>query len=169
MDSLTLRTELHPADLQPIIDLHGRVYSAECGWNATYFKSFVAGPLIEFSRRKRQREQLWLAESAGTLIGCIAIVEASREEAQLRWFVVAPEARGKGLGTLLLTSALTFAREKGYATVSLWTEKSLTRATRLYERAGFKKIEAKAGWKWGAKVVEERHELTFDLSPEVGP
>src|SRR5258708_39861462 len=127
MDSLPLRTELHPADLQPIIDLHGRVYSAECGWNAT-FKSYVAAPLIEFQRRTLTRQRLWLAESAGTLIGCVAIVEASAEVAQLRWFVVAPEARGKGLGTLLLTSSLAFAREKGVATGSLWTEKSLTRA-----------------------------------------
>jgi ribosomal protein S18 acetylase RimI-like enzyme len=168
MDAPTLRTELRPEDLQPIIDLHGRVYAAECGWNAT-FKAYVAAPLIEFARRKKPRERLWLAESGGMLTGCVAIIEASGEEAQLRWLVVAMEARGQGLGTLLLTNAVAFARDRGYMRVILWTESSLTRATRLYERAGFKRVEAKAGWKWGAKVVEERHEFTFDVSPETGP
>ena len=168
MESLSLRTELHPEDLQPIIDLHGRVYASECGWNAT-FKAYVAAPLSEFARRKKPRERLWQAGPSGTLAGCVAIVEASPEEAQLRWFVVSLAARRKGLGTLLLTNAVAFAREQGYAKVSVWTEQSLMRATRLYERAGFKRVEAKAGWKWGAKVVEERYELTFDLSPEVGP
>src|SRR6202044_3188371 len=101
--------ELRHEDLQPIIDLHGRVYAAECGWNAT-FKVYVAGPLMEFARRKKPRERIWLAEAGGRLAGCVAIVEASAEEAQLRWLLVDPEQRRLGLGTRLLTSAVAFAR-----------------------------------------------------------
>jgi N-acetylglutamate synthase-like GNAT family acetyltransferase len=168
MDTPALRTDLRPEDLQPIIDLHGRVFAAECGWNAN-FKTHVAAPLIEFQRHQSRRQRIWLADSAAGVTGCIAILQASPDAAQLRWLVVTPDARGKGLGTRLLTSSLAFARDQGYAKVILWTERSLTAATRLYERAGFKKVEQKSSWKWGSNVVEERYVLKFELSPEVGP
>jgi hypothetical protein len=57
----------------------------------------------------------------------------------------------------LLTEATGFADEQVVRLV-LWTERSLAAAARLYERAGFVKTEEKPGWKWGAKVVEEKYE-----------
>jgi ribosomal protein S18 acetylase RimI-like enzyme len=134
------------------------VFAAECGWN-TSFKAFIAGPLMVFARRQKPRERIWIAEANGSLAGCVGIVEATPDEAQLRWLLVAPDARRNGLGSRLLTNAVAFAREQRYARVSLWTEGSLKAAARLYERVGFEKIEAKAVWKWGSTVVEEKHLL----------
>jgi GNAT superfamily N-acetyltransferase len=156
MDPASIRTDLRYDDLQPIIDLHGRVFAAECGWNAT-FKVYVAGPLMEFHRKAPSGSRIWIAEEDGKLAGCVAVVGQSSEEAQLRWFLVDPDHRRQGLGTRLLTEAVEFAREQGVRLV-LWTERSLTAAARLYERAGFVKTEEKPGWKWGAKVVEEKYE-----------
>jgi ribosomal protein S18 acetylase RimI-like enzyme len=155
---IALRTDLRSDDLQPIIDLHGAVYAKECGWNTT-FEGYVAGPLMAFAKRPSPRSRIWLAERGGTLVGCISIVEATVEDAQLRWFVVAPSERGKGLGKHLLSEALAFARAQGYARVFLWTEASLKAAAGLYGQAGFRKIEERPGWKWGANVVEEKWEM----------
>ena len=61
--------------------------------------------------------------------------------AQLRWFLVDPEARGNGLGTTLLHESVAFCRASRYAAVVLWTVSALDAAARLYVAAGFRKCE----------------------------
>jgi ribosomal protein S18 acetylase RimI-like enzyme len=155
---VSLRTTLEPGDLGSVVRLHGVTYAAERGWDAT-FEAYVAGPLAEFVLRGSPRERLWLAEQEGRLVGCVAIVSAGHETAQLRWFLVAPPARESGLGRRLLAEALAFCRSSGYAEVVLWTEQSLEAAARLYRAVGFAKTERKSGRLWGVDVVEEKYEL----------
>src|SRR5262249_32181441 len=99
--AFTLRTQLRPGDVGAIVRLHGVHYAREHGFDAT-FEAYVAKPLADFVLTPSPRQRLWLAETDGELVGCIAIVAASAAVAQLRWFLVIPEARGHGLGTRLL-------------------------------------------------------------------
>ena len=105
------------------------------------------------------RERLWLLEKEGSLLGSIAIVQASPREAQLRWLLLDPRIRGRGLGGGLVTEAVEFSRACGYEKVILWTEGSLATATALYRKAGFILTQRKPGFIWGAARVEERYEL----------
>src|SRR5687767_5795171 len=114
----TLRTDLRPGDLGAIVALHGVTYAREYGFDAT-FEAYVAGPLAEFVRHRTPRDRLWIAEKDGQLAGCIAIVAASEREAQLRWYLVAPAARGHGLGKTLLTEAVAFCEQCGYEKIFL--------------------------------------------------
>jgi ribosomal protein S18 acetylase RimI-like enzyme len=155
---LALRSELLPGDLGRVVALHGELYAREHGFDLG-FEAYVAGTLAEFALRAGRRERLWLAESAGEIVGCVAIVESSPDAAQLRWFLVAPEARGRGLGQRLLGEALAFARAAGYASIMLLTVSALTVAARLYRAAGFERTESRALRAWGRDVVEERYEL----------
>jgi ribosomal protein S18 acetylase RimI-like enzyme len=157
-DPIAIRTSLRPGDLEGIVTLHGLIYSQERGWDDT-FEAYVAGPLSEFVRNPSDRQRLWIAERNGQLAGCIAIVPAAPRTAQLRWFLVEPSVRGVGLGKRLLDEALVFCKDRGYAEVMLWTERSLTAAAKLYRAAGFRKTEEKARRAWGAEVVEEKYEL----------
>src|SRR5438874_12089374 len=111
--AITLRTDLRPGELGAVVGLHGTVYAREHGFDAT-FEAYVAAPLAEFVRSGSPRERLWLAERGGTLVGCVAIVAASPETAQLRWFLVDPAARGAGLGKRLLAEGISFARQAEY-------------------------------------------------------
>ena len=43
----------------------------------------------------------------------------------------------------------------------LWTEASLTTATRLYRQCGFSLTEQKTGMTWGAERTEERYDLSL--------
>jgi GNAT superfamily N-acetyltransferase len=156
--ALTLRTELAPGDLGSVVHLHGIVYAREYGFDPT-FEAYVAGPLAEFVRRASPRERVWIAERDGGLIGSVAVVAASPQTAQLRWFLVAPAARGAGLGKRLLHEAIAFAKERGYDAMILWTVRALTAAAHLYRAAGFRKVEEKPGRMWGVEVVEEKYEL----------
>jgi ribosomal protein S18 acetylase RimI-like enzyme len=156
--SLTFRTGLKPGDLGTIVHLHGIIYAAEYGFDAT-FEAYVAAPLAEFARRNSPRECLWIAERQGRIAGCVAIVAAAPEVAQLRWFLVDPAARGGGCGKRLLSEAIAFCKEHGYRSIVLWTTSALTAAAHLYRSAGFSKVEEKPGRLWGVDVVEERYEL----------
>jgi N-acetylglutamate synthase-like GNAT family acetyltransferase len=105
--------------------------------------------------------RIWLAEREGVLAGCIAIVAVSAQEAQLRWFVVGPEARGIGLGKRLLDEAIGFCREFGYDSVMLWTVSVLEVAAHLYRAAGFVKVEEHPVHRWGVDVVEEKYSMAI--------
>lgn len=155
---ITLRTNLQPGDLGNIVRMHGLLYAKESGFDPT-FEAYVAGPLSEFVRHGTARERLWLAERDGALVGCIAIVAASAQTAQLRWFLVDPAVRGHGLGTRLIHEAVAFSRWQGYQDIILWTVSALVAASRLYLAAGFAKTEEKPGQLWGMAVVEEKYAL----------
>ena len=159
--AITLRTSLRPGDLGAIVSLHGTLYAREYGFDAT-FEAYVAGPLAEFVRAGSERERLWIAEQEGRLAGCIAIVAASAETAQLRWFLVDPSVRGAGLGKRLLQEAISFSRRCGYNSVLLWTVRALAAAAHLYRWAGFQKVEEKPGRMWGQDVIEEKYELVMN-------
>jgi len=159
-DPITIRTDVRPGDLGAVVQLHGVLYAREYGFDVT-FEAYVAAPLADFACAASPRERLWIAEREGRVVGCIAIVEAAPELAQLRWFLVDPSARGVGLGKKLLGEAVAFARARGYSSVVLWTVSALTAAAHLYHAAGFRKVEQKRGRQWGVDLVEEKYELTL--------
>jgi GNAT superfamily N-acetyltransferase len=110
--TVTVRTDLRPGDVGEVVRLHGLLYARECGFGPT-FEAYVAAPLAEFVCRDSPRERLWIAERDGRVIGCVAVVAAAPDLAQLRWFLVDPATRGAGLGKRLLGEALAFARACG--------------------------------------------------------
>jgi GNAT superfamily N-acetyltransferase len=170
-EGFTLRHDLRPGDLGMIVYLHGTIYAREYGFDPT-FEAYVAGPLAEFVRSQTNRERLWIAERGGQIAGCIAVVAASDAEAQVRWFLVDPSARGLGLGKLLLNEALGFCRICGYASIFLWTVSALKAAACLYRAVGFVKVEEKPGRQWGVAVIEEKYALDLAAeasSPQVSP
>ena len=156
-DDILLHTTLQPGDLGTIVYLHGTLYAQEYGFDPT-FEAYVAEPLGRFVKTATARERLWIAEAAGRIVGCVAIVTATPETAQLRWFLVDPRVRGQGLGARLLREAVDFAQTCAYRNVILWTVSALTSAARLYTAAGFHKVEQQPGHVWGVEVVEEKYE-----------
>jgi GNAT superfamily N-acetyltransferase len=138
--------------------LHGVHYAREYGLDTT-FEPYVAKPLAEFVLARAGR--LWIAEEDGRIVGSIAVVDAEHGEGQLRWFLVAPEARGSGLGRRMLETALGYCRERGMPHVFLWTFAQLDDALRLYERAGFKVTATHKAPMWGSERTEVRMDLAL--------
>jgi GNAT superfamily N-acetyltransferase len=154
----TLRHDLQPGDLGRLIAFHGKVYAQEYGLNNA-FEAYVAATLGEFVLNWTERHRLWIAEQGQSLAGCIGIVGRSAAEAQLRWFLVDPSARGKGLGKFLLHQAVAFCRHRGCDSIFLWTVNLLEAAARQYCSVGFTKVEEKPGQPWGVAVIEEKYVL----------
>jgi GNAT superfamily N-acetyltransferase len=155
---LNIRHDLRPGDIGYLIYLHGVLYAQEYGWDHT-FEGYVAGPLAEFGKFHTDRERIWVVEKDGTVAGSLGIVEAAPERAQLRWFLLHPDLRGRGLGRSLIEQAIQFCRDCHYAQVFLWTTGELRAAARLYRSAGFQLAEEKTHRIWGAVVTEQRYEL----------
>lgn len=150
-----------PGALGRITELHGSYYHRHWGFGL-YFESLVARELAEFlGRPDSSRDGFWVARRGGTILGGIAIDGrlAESEGARLRWFILAPEARGLGIGQLLMERAVSFCRERGFRRVFLWTFAGLDAARHLYERWGFVLSREHADDQWGATVTEQMFEL----------
>jgi GNAT superfamily N-acetyltransferase len=159
---LTIRHDLRPGDLGRVVALHGVLYAAEFGLDCT-FEGYVAHTVGEFDPRAYPgRDRLWLAETDGRLVGSVGIVGRDRDMAQLRWFLVDPSVRGRGVGGRLLEAALGFCRAAGYLSVHLWTVDACVDAARLYRAAGFRRTEVKPpAMLFGTTGSEERYDLTL--------
>ena len=128
--AFALRHDLRPGDLGALVSLHGTVYARECGFDST-FEAQVARLLGEFVQARTDRDQLWLAEREGRIVGSIAVVGHSEKDAQLRWLLVDPSARSLGLGTKLLHEAVTFCLHCKYEYVFLRSAAALTTGAQL--------------------------------------
>ncbi|MCI0641547.1 MAG: GNAT family N-acetyltransferase [Gemmataceae bacterium] len=164
---VSVRSYLRPGDIGAVATLHGLVYAREYGFDAT-FEAYVAAALAEFvllqfepTEHTPPRQCIWIAEHSGRVVGSIAIVAASEDAAQLRWFLVDPALRGAGLGRRLLNEAVAFCQSCQYRSVYLWTTSALTAAAHLYRCVGFQKVADLPGRRWGAYVVEEKYELSL--------
>ena len=157
---IAVRNILKPGDIGYLTYLHGVLYAAEQGWDYT-FEAYVAGPLSDFARSQSDRERIWIVEKDGTVAGSIAIVLATPEQAQLRWFLLHPDLRGRGIGRILLNEAVSFSRTSNYTSVFLTTVSALTAAAKLYLAAGFQLKEENTHLIWGAVVTEQRYELNL--------
>jgi GNAT superfamily N-acetyltransferase len=73
----------------------------------------------------------------GEIVGTAAGIDSDQTTAALISMWVAPRARGKGAGQLLVETVLDWARKAGYGSVSLWVADGNQAAERLYLRCGF--------------------------------
>ena len=158
--TISIRNDLKPGDVGYITYMHGILYAPEQGWDYT-FDGYVAIPLSDFAKSHSSRERIWIAEKEGMIVGSVAIVKFSEKVAQLRWLLLDPEVRGKGLGRRLVEEALSFCREAEYSSVFLWTVNTLPLAAMLYKSAGFKQTEELTHELWGSVVTEVRYELSL--------
>jgi N-acetylglutamate synthase-like GNAT family acetyltransferase len=159
---MQLRTKIEPGDIGYLVHLHGKLYSAEYNLDPT-FEAYVAVGLGEFVKSFDERkDRLWIAEDTGRVVGSIAIAGLPQRKAQLRWFLVHPDARGQGLGRRLINEALQFCRDHDFESVFLWTISELKVAAHLYKQAGFALREQKTHSIWGDVHTEEKYDMRLD-------
>ena len=156
----SLRSALRPGDIGHLVAAHGRIYARDYGWNEQ-FEGYVAAGLAHFvADFDPVRDRIWLAEDAATrLCGSVAIVH-HESASQLRWFLVDPAVRGRGLGRRLIDEAVAFWRAGPTDHVFLWTVSALDAAARHYRRAGFSLTESITTARWGTTVTEQRYVLS---------
>jgi ribosomal protein S18 acetylase RimI-like enzyme len=122
--------------------------------------------LLAADERAREAELAVALDDDGTLLGTVTFCRAGTPwaevsapgEAEFRMLAVAPEARGKGVGSTLTAWCLARARAEGCRAIVLSTLPVMAAAHRLYERLGFVRTP-ELDW----YPVPEVHLLTYRL------
>ncbi|KMS58614.1 MarR family transcriptional regulator [Sphingobium cupriresistens LL01] len=143
-------------DLALVASRQARLYEAEYGWGRAM--EVMQGEITTAFLRdfKPGREQAWIAERDGAMLGAVLLADVGEDVGQLRLLHVERVARGLGIGRALIDQCVGFARDAGYRQMMLWTQNILTQARRLYESAGFQLVEREAHSLFGAEMTGER-------------
>ena len=162
---VAVRRADQPGDLGWVVLAHGEIYARQLGWD-TDFEALVARIVADYAaHHDPEREAAWIAEVDGERAGCIFLVADDEPGvAKLRILLVTPEARGLGVGTLLVETCLDFARNAGYRRVTLWTNDVLVSARRIYEAYGFVLTEEERHHSFGHDLVGQN--WTLDLQAD---
>ena len=150
-----------PGALGRVAELHAAYYSRH--WDfGLYFEAKVARELGEFLERfDPALDGFWCAYLEDRMVGAITIDGGETGDgsaAHLRWFIMAEDCQGRGLGRLLMTEAMAFCDEVGFARVWLWTFAGLDAARRLYQDFGFSLCREITAEQWGKAVDEQMFE-----------
>jgi putative acetyltransferase len=87
--------------------------------------------------------RLYLAESDGIIVGCIALRPMNEEGiCEMKRLFVREEYRGKGIGRILTEKIIADAKEIGYSAIRLDTLQRMETARSLYSKLGFTVIPA---------------------------
>ncbi|RYY81197.1 MAG: MarR family transcriptional regulator, partial [Comamonadaceae bacterium] len=148
-----------PGDLGWVVEQHGAIYAREYGYNGE-FEALVAEVAAGLLRKWDPAwDKGWIAEAEGERVGSVFVVRKSATVAQLRLLILAPAARGLGIGGRLVDAGIAFARDRGYRKLVLWTNGQLEAARAIYASRGFQLTDQEPLSAYGQQLVSETWEL----------
>lgn len=162
----TIRT-LRTGDMGAIASRQAIFYAEHYGWERPMellLGDVTTGFLRDF---KPGREQCWVAERGGEMLGSVMLADGGGGVAKLRLLYVEGHARGLGIGDALVRNCIAFARDAGYARLDLWTHTILASARRIYAAQGFELVDSASHTMFGEPVMGETWSL--DLSRDAPP
>jgi len=161
-----IRRELRAGDLGAIVEHHGRAYAAEHGVDPR-FEAHVAASVAHVGDRgfPREREAIWIVELGGAYAGGLGVTDEGEGVAMLRWVLLEPSLRGRGLGRRLITAAIDHAERAGFERICLETFSELRAAAHIYRSHGFEVVSADTAPRWGREAITyQRYELELPRS-----
>jgi len=125
------------------------LYAENYGWGVG-MEALIGEITSAFLRNFQPgREQCWVADQDGRMLGSVFLVADSTEVCRLRLLYVEAEARGLGIGRKLVDQCIAFARAAGYRELVLWTHTVLTSARKIYVATGFEIVSVETHDEFG--------------------
>lgn len=122
-----------PADLPRVMEIERASFTMP--WTEATFRGLL----------RRKDAAAVVAEAEGEMVGH-AIFWAVLREGELGDIAVAPDWRGRGIGTMLLYEIFRQARQHGVRELYLEVRASNEAAQRLYRRHGFRHVGRRSGY-----------------------
>ena len=172
--TITLRTH-RPGDIGWVIHRQATVYAEEYGYN-TDFEALVTKVAASFlANFNPDRVRCWIAEAGSESgvqpVGHVFLIQHPDRPtvAKLRLLLVEANARGTGLGTMLVNECIAFAKQVGYSRITLWTQSDLHAARKIYQKAGFRLVDEERHHSFGKDLIGQTWELDLDPPPIGAP
>lgn len=103
--------------------------------------------------------EIFFVVEDGQVQGTCAVVRHSTDDCEIAKMAVAPEARGRGFGDLLMDRAVAFAAELGARRVIIVSNTVLEPAIRLYRKHGFVQVPLVADGRYQRANIRLEREL----------
>ncbi|XRP96724.1 KEOPS complex subunit Pcc1 [Methanocaldococcus sp. 16A] len=136
-------------DLNKFLELY---YKAYRGFDKYYYKKKKWARWYFKWLMRRDEDGFFVYEMEGKPIGFVACdcnwisnIE-KREVAEIHEIFVAPDFRGKGIGTALINKAIEYAKKRGRNIVELWVGVENKKAIEFYKKLGFEEKEVVKEW-----------------------
>jgi putative acetyltransferase len=84
--------------------------------------------------------EIFFVLEGNQVLGTCAVLRHGAEECEIAKMAVAPQARGRGYGVLLMETAIRFAGDAGASRIVIVSNTVLEPAIRLYEKHGFVRV-----------------------------
>lgn len=156
-------------DMGMIVARQSLIYRETYGWGPE-IEALEAEVTARFLRNfKPGREQCWIAELDGAMAGAVFLTDEGEGLCRLRLLHVEPFARGRGIGTMLVSTCVSFARMVGYGRITLWTHTILDAARRIYAAHGFRIVDVQMHEDFGMPIQGETWNLDLDPAQQALP
>ena len=126
-------------DVPQVLKLIKTILESEFGKEASVYPQIDLYDLE--SSYGGDRDQFFVAEKSGQIIGTVAIKEEDAKVALLRRVFVNPRYRGKGYGLRLVEEAIAFCKKKRYKTISFRGTSRMAMALSLCRKKGFEEVD----------------------------
>lgn len=139
INGVLLTTEFTQEDIEYSKKRHIEIFDGEYGFSE-YFNKYATGAIDKFPKTyNSEKDFMLIAKVDGKFGGTVTLIGQGEEEgvARLRFFFVEPFTRGKGVGKLLFTTAISMAKEMGYKHLYFSTYNLLKPARNMYRQLGF--------------------------------
>jgi putative acetyltransferase len=111
--------------------------------------------------------QIFFVMEGEDVLGTCAVLRHSEAEFEIAKMAVASEARGRGLGDLLMTTAIEFARSLGARRVAIVSNTVLAPALQLYRKHGFIQVPLATDNRYRRANIRMERELDATESVEL--
>jgi GNAT superfamily N-acetyltransferase len=155
----TVRNVLKPGDLGWVLTHHGIQYAKDQGYDFTFEKEIAESIASFVVQYMNGLAGIWIVEADSRIIGTIAVHSEGQYDAEIRWIIVLPDCQGRGIGSRLMSEAISFSRKSGKEILHCRNVAPDSPGIPLYERFGFSFESEECVMKWGKQWFSRHYIL----------
>lgn len=103
---------------------------------------------------------IFFAKEGKRILGTVALMKMEDHVFELTKMAVTPEQQGKKIGQKLMEHTLKFAKEQGWKSLILYSNRKLENAIYIYKKYGFKEIPLEENNPYGRGDIKMKLDLS---------